>query len=78
MTTTATDTRKNAVDLDDTSNMLTIWGRKKKGALAQRLWKRKDRGPLPQRYHDEPDSRIWSKRRSAVLDYECKSKREAI
>ena len=34
MTTTATDTRRNAVDHDDTSNMLTMLGKEEKGALA--------------------------------------------
>ena len=39
---TATDTRKKAVDLDDTSNMLlTMLGKEEQGALARRLWKRR-------------------------------------
>jgi hypothetical protein len=31
MTTTATDNRKNAVDLDDPSNMLTMLGKEERG-----------------------------------------------
>ena len=36
MSTTATDTRKNAVDLDDTSKTLTMLGKGEKGAAAAR------------------------------------------